>query len=290
MSLSCPYCLKPSHPAEDRKGVVRFGSFLRRSDSALVQRFRCLLCKRSFSEATPDPCYRQRKRYLNQAIAKFLISGVSQRRLALLMGINRKTVVRKFIFMGLFAHTWLLEKNLEYPKSTIIEFDDLETFEHTKCKPLSITLAVEYPTRRILGFRVSRMPAKGHLSEIARKKYGFRKDERKKARCELFEELQNLIVPHAIIKSDENPHYANDVRRYFPNATHHAYKGKRGCITGQGELKKVGFDPIFRLNHTCARLRADINRLFRRTWCTTEKARALKLSSRESTRFITTSS
>lgn len=35
-------------------------------------------------------------------------------------------------------------------------------------------------------------------------------------------------------------------------------------------MKKVRFDPLFSLNHTCAMLRANINRLFRRTWCTTK--------------------
>ena len=47
-------------------------------------------------------------------------------------------------------------------------------------------------------------------------------------------------------------------------------------MTGQGELKKLRFDPLFSLNHTCAMLRANINRLFRRTWCTTKKAACLK--------------
>jgi hypothetical protein len=47
-------------------------------------------------------------------------------------------------------------------------------------------MAVEFKTRRILSYRVSRMPAKGLLAKMARKKYGFRKDERPKARRELF--------------------------------------------------------------------------------------------------------
>jgi hypothetical protein len=42
-------------------------------------------------------------------------------------------------------------------------------------------------------------------------------------------------------------------------------------VVGQGELKKVGRDPLFSLNHTCAMLRANLNRLFRRTWCTTKR-------------------
>jgi hypothetical protein len=58
------------------------------------------------------------------------------------------------------------------------EFDDMETFEHTKLKPLSVTLAVQYQTRRILGFQVSQMPAKGLLAQKAFEKYGYREDKR----------------------------------------------------------------------------------------------------------------
>ena len=62
--------------------------------------------------------------------------------------------------------------NQNFKPAAEVEFDDLETFEHTKCKPLSVTLMVEYKTRRILGFEVSQMPAKGRIAHIARKKYG----------------------------------------------------------------------------------------------------------------------
>jgi len=168
-------------------------------------------------------------------------------------------------------------RNRAQEEATIIEFDDLETFEHSKCKPLSVTLAVEHKTRRILGFEVSQMPAKGKLSRLALKKYGPRKDERAGARERLFQKIKPLIHDEALIKSDENPHYISPVRRHFPNATHERHKGQRGSIVGQGELKKVRFDPLFSLNHTCAMLRANVNRLFRRTWCTTKLPERLSL-------------
>ncbi|EQC44199.1 hypothetical protein [Bacteriovorax sp. Seq25_V] len=49
--------------------------------------------------------------------------------------------------------------------------------------------------------------------------------------------------------------------KYFPEAEYRRYKGGRGCIAGQGELKKLRFDPLFTLNHTCAMFRSNINRL-----------------------------
>ena len=204
-----------------------------------------------------------------------LCSGVSQRRAAQILNVNRTTIVRKLIFLAEQARGRLEAMNLAHPPAQIIEFDDMETHEHTKCKPLSITLAVESGTRRILGLQVSRMPAKGLLARISRKKYGLRKDERPAARRNLFRQVLPLVYPEARIKSDENPHYPEDVKVFFPACHHERFKGKRGCVTGQGELKKIGFDPLFSLNHTCAKFRADINRLFRRTWCTTKKMERL---------------
>ena len=118
------------------------------------------------------------------------------------------------------------------------------------------------------------MPAKGHLSKKALKKYGHRPDERAAARDRLFRKLKGKIKEDAIIESDQNPHYPPDVRRHFPKAHHIQYKGLRGAITGQGELKK-GHDPLYSLNHTYAMNRANINRLFRKTWCTTKKLQPL---------------
>jgi hypothetical protein len=158
---------------------------------------------------------------------------------------------------------------------SFVQFDDLETSEHTKCKPLSVALAVEPKTRKILGFQVSQMPAKGHLTHTALKKYGLRKDLRDRGWNALFQELRPIVSEQAEFLSDENPHYPRFLKRHFPQATHRTVLGRRGCIAGQGELKKIGFDPLFSLNHTCAMLRANMNRLFRRTWCTTKKRAGL---------------
>lgn len=262
MPIHCPKCENFS------TNFVRLGRFYRTSDSRSVQRYRCKDCKKGFSGATFNPCYRQKKRQKNLLLKKLLCSGVSQRRAARILNIHRITVVRKFLFLASEAEFILKKQNYLAPKAHVIEFDDMETFEHTKCKPLSVTLAVETKSRRILGLEVSRMPAKGLLAKV--RKYPKRSDERSYGRNRLFSKLTELVDENVTIKSDSNPHYEKDVLAYFPKAKYQQYLGKRGAITGQGELKKVRFDPLFSLNHTCAKFRADVNRLFRRTWCTTK--------------------
>ncbi len=265
-------------PGLEIKRVVRAGSYFRKSDSRHVRRFHCRGCGKSFSRATLGACYRQKRRRLNEPLRELLCSGVSLRRSAILLGANRKTIVRKFRFLAAQARleqACFLERYRADPVSHL-QFDDLETSEHSKCKPVSVALAVEPGTRKILNFQVSQMPAKGLLAKIARRKYGSRPDRRRKGWNRMMRDLKAYTRPDAHWRSDQNPHYPRFLLRHHPRATHETVKGRRGCVAGQGELKKIGFDPLFSLNHTCAMLRANMNRLFRRTWCTTKTRQGLR--------------
>ena len=273
--MNPPNCIKCELKPSGGTKVRRYGKYYRTSDSTWVQRFQCSECKSTVSKARFSLSYRQKKRRKNRQLVELLCSGVSQRRAAKLLRINRKTVVRIFRLESLNAEYRMRVQNLRSPKATCIEFDDLETIEHTKCKPVSVTLAVETGSRRILGLTVSRMAAKGRLSEKSRSLYGKRNDRRRAGRNLLFKRIKPLLASGALIKSDENPHYVDSVKFHFPKSQHQAFKGVRGSTTGQGEIKKVGFDPLFSLNHTCAMLRANVNRLFRKTWCTTKCLRHL---------------
>lgn len=271
----CPKCDLKHFSENFRPKVRRVGHYYRTSDSSWIQRYYCCGCKTKFSSATFSVNYRQRKRRKNKIVVRLLCSGVSQRRAAKLTSLSRTTVVRIFRREYYKAEFALRRYNLEAPKASSIQFDDLETFEHSKCKPISVSLAVEEGSRRILGVEVSSMAAKGLLTKRAKIRYGKRFDGRAQARAKLFKKLAPLIMENAVVKSDENPYYPRSIKKHLPKVTHLAFKGKRGAITGQGELKKIGFDPIFSLNHTCSMLRANVNRLVRKTWCTTKKMECL---------------
>lgn len=266
MKRVCPKCQSSS------REHVRNGYFSRNGLRQPIQRYRCKLCKKEFSDATFQLRYRQRLRSINGKVEALLVTGTSLRDIARTLRINRKTAVRKFLYL---SHKARLENKRRLRKLhhiTQVQFDDMESFEHTKLKPLSITIVVVKDYRFILGARVSRIPAKGLLAKRSRKKYGPREDGRKVQRDQLLAELKTkaVISPGAIFETDEHPHYARSIREGFPDSVHLQYKGRRGCVVGQGELKAGGFDPLFSLNHTCAMLRAKISRLVRRTWVTTK--------------------
>jgi len=274
--MNLPLCpsLACSLPAETPplRRVIRVGFYSRKSFRKKVQRYLCKVCGARFSEQTSKSTYFQKRPDLNERVRDLLCSAVSQRRCALLLGVSRTTVIRKFRYMARQASIEHEARSqcLDGKPLVSIQFDDLITSIHTKCKPVSVSLAIDADTRRILAIQVSDIPARHPLSEMSQAKYGPRKDGRPLALKRLFRELSPLVQPNAVFRSDCDPEYPKWVRVYFPHSTHERILSRRGRSGGFGELKRIGFDPLFSLNHTCAMLRANLNRLARRTWCTSK--------------------
>jgi len=266
-----PSCPRSNCSLSSFSHVVRFGKFLRAWDKRRVQRYLCYLCKHTFSDSSFEPTFRQHKPYLNDALLRWYASCGSQRRASIHYDINFKTAVKKFLFLATQAKSLNEQDRQTMHPSTDVQFDEMESLEHTKLKPLSIPLMVDTQSRKILGFEVCLMPAKGLLADKARKKYGYRADQRNKALKNLFNKTLPLVSHTALMKSDSCPRYAGAVKRFFPKTIYTQVMSREGCVTGQGELKKIGYDPLFSLNHTAAMIRANVNRMFRRTWCTTKK-------------------
>lgn len=204
-------------------------------------------------------------------------SGVSQRRTAVILGVTRKTIERKLVFLGTRARLRQEEqlKDLSLVELGHLQLDDLITSHHTKLKPLSLSVVVSKASRRIIAAELSEIPAFGLLAKLSRRKYGPRKNEHDQK----IDGLLRTLVPHlpsqGRIDSDEHRAYPPVIRRHFPAWQHKTFKGQRASVAGQGELKTKSWDPLFSVNHTLAMLRANINRLIRRTWCTTKNPKNL---------------
>jgi hypothetical protein len=212
---------------------------------------------------------------VNHTVFKLLSSGVSMRRISLIANIHRITVARKLAFLAEVAKEEQKRYLNSRPKIKDVQFDDLITIEHTKYKPLTVSMAVENKTRQILDFEVSVIPASGHLAEIARRKYGRRPDQRRKGIMNLYDRIRRYLDEKPVFSTDEDMLYPSLIKRFFPGAAHKQYMGAQSRDRGLGELKKLKYDPLFSINHTFAMLRANINRLFRKTWCTTKERERL---------------
>lgn len=260
----CPNCQKATP-------IIKRGIYLRPSDGKKIQRFQCKICSKSFSSQSLSFDYRLRKRRINQRVFLMLSKGVSQRGCAQILGVDPKTISRRVWRFGRCAKAHLGKLQKSSLEIDSITFDEMETFEHTKLKPLTIPIAVETKTRRVLALDVGKIAAKGHLAQLSRRKYGFRQCQRKQVLESLFEQLKLVTSSECVFLSDESQHYPPALFRHFCGYEHKRYKGRKPAVVGQGEMKKGGFDPLFCLNQTAAMFRDNIKRLSRRTWCTTKR-------------------
>ena len=91
--------------------------------------------------------------------------------------VNYKTIQSRMNYFSIRARKKQKQFLVKLKKSkvTAMQFDDLITIEHTKLKPLSITIAVDKDRRFVLAAEVSTIPAFGLLADKSRKKYGYRK-------------------------------------------------------------------------------------------------------------------
>ena len=156
VNTRCPRC---AAPASD---IVRDGTYFRADDAKSIQRFKCKLCAKKFSAATSKPTYRQKKRRINQTVRFAFASNMCPRDIAELVGVNVKTIAARLIWQARRSR----EKNRQYIEAYIqqygpiktVQFDDLITYEHTKCKPLTVPVAVIDGERLPLCFGVGSIP------------------------------------------------------------------------------------------------------------------------------------
>lgn len=264
----CPHC-RSSH-------VTRKSFYIRASDHKEIKRFKCQDCRKSFSEQTLRADYRLRKRSINTVCIRLLCQGMSQRAVARTLGVKQEAVAIRVVRFGRSSEAQLADYRRKRAKIKTVILDEMESFEHSKCKPLTMPIAVEDKTRKIIALDVGAIAAKGRLAAISRKKYGLRKCQRSEALKQVLDGLKTCCDDGVVIKSDLSPHYPSKIKKLFPKATHQPFKGRRGCVVGQGELKAGGFDPLFTLNHTYAMFRCGLKRLTRRTWCTTKLPHRLR--------------
>jgi hypothetical protein len=204
------------------------------------------------------------------------------RRCAKVLCLDRKTVGRKLVWLARRAR----KKHADVLKSgdvasSYVQFDEMETFAGNRMRPLSIALAVRAKTGQIIAARVAAMNCHGPLAAKAASLYPNRIDTRDRARTNVLKAVGKIANSRITIATDGNPAYRPVIRTVLPRARHEVHVGGRTKKIQQQQQPpqkkgKKPFDPLFRLNHTCAKIRADLARMARKTWATTKRMWALQ--------------
>lgn len=253
--------------------IIKKGTFPRKDDSKRVPRYHCKICGQNFSSATFSWTYHQKKRKINQEIRRLLIANVCMNRIAVLVGVDYKTVARRLEALSRECqrrNEKTLMRATKGKKFTDIQLDELETFEQSKLTPLSVPVVVS-KERLILGFDVCSMPPHEVYEARSLAKFGPIPDDRTPALKGLLERIKSAVYDFVSIRADECHRYPWAVYQAFPGARLQTFYARKAKPQGFGELKTGSRDPLWAINHTLAKLRANISRLNRRTWATTKK-------------------
>lgn len=193
--------------------------------------------------------------------------------MAIVLGCNRKTVIRKFLFMaGLARQEHERRLHSGELKTSYIQMDEMLTFEHTKLKPISIALAVRAKTGEILEAQASQMNYLGLPAPVALNKYGPRENLSHIAVEDCLLSIKKCSKNHLTIETDKKKSYSGQIKKHLPHSTHVPMKGRRPFYEGNKDPNK----PLFTLNYTCAKIRNDLSRMARKTWVTTKALWALQ--------------
>jgi transposase-like protein len=152
---SQPLASAPPCPAcETSTTVVKNGH--RYTKRGISQRWMCKACANSWTQNSAvhrmtEMGGRDRTPEINQRIWELAMSGVTMRRIAVLVGCTRRTVSRKLHYLSIRAWAYHAEHG---PKTSWAMMDELETFMGARWRQITVAVVIRAKTREILAVSV----------------------------------------------------------------------------------------------------------------------------------------
>ena len=261
----CPHAACPS-----RTGAAKFscrprGSFERKCDQRIVQRFKCNVCPRGFSEQTFRVNYRFKRPDL---LAKFFIDRVSKvthRQSARNHACSRMTEQRHFRRLSghcqLFHEARLAEIVARGGLGEAFLLDELETYEQNRLKkPVTVPVLIERSSGFVIDTRVGTLPARRKKGQRRSPDEEVRKSESREVVHAAFERLGQVAPKQGKLRvlTDMKVSYAEILRELFGERCQHSTTHS----TDDRDVK----NPLWPINHTLARVRDNVSRLVRENW------------------------
>lgn len=203
-------------------------------------------------------------------------SAKSLRRIALDSRAALSTVLRHFDL----AARWCARENRSIRQQRMTTgtfyFDEMGTSVHSYLKPAWIGMLVT-GDREILDFDLAEAPATGRLAVKARRAGIIRPNQRRSMRARMLQRLteSSTLKPEVII-TDLWKSYAIQFRKICPRTPLLQFKAKSPRRNSKRELRSGGFDELFPFNHTATKMRHEVARLGRETWCTSKTMEGLR--------------
>jgi transposase-like protein len=188
-----PHCPNPNcshhNPQPGSWPVVRFGYFRRKTPPFVIQRFRCITCRRTFSTQTFATTYWLKRPDLLLQVLEHATAGAANRQIARLLKAAPSTIDHHLARLG--RHCLLFHRQLMAKLSPRVDvaLDGLVTFEYSQYFPYEIVAAVDRPSSFVI-----------HFAEAERRRSGTMTAQQRKRRAQL-EETLGRADPKALMRA-----------------------------------------------------------------------------------------
>lgn len=263
----CPHCEKARRKAFPTRKRGAYSA----TDGTRRQRYECTnpRCRKTFTNAW-EPEDRGRRTSDDEMIFKMACSGVTIRRMSILLKTSVNTVRRRMAALAARAREAHFAAMLApLQKTSNVQFDEMETYCVAKCQPLNIAMAVRRRDGAILAAKVGIMKPHGTLAAEGKERgWGVNPTDGLARTAALQEAGMFLRLDQpATFFCDGSSIYRGLIRRTL---------GSGVSVESHALDKEKTHDPLFRLNHTCAKIRADLACMARDTWTTTKTVEGLQ--------------
>ena len=273
----CPYATCSQHTSPQPQFWTRHGSYKPDCRRRPVPRFRCRVCRHTFSRQTFRHDFRDKRPHVNKALFWSLVSSSGLRQAARELGLGVGAVQRKFRKIARTCRG--MHRNLctELPAGLTFVLDEEETYEKASIRPLTLAMTVEKdslflvatmagPIRRLAPLGTARRFAQDREEEA----HGPRRDRSRLCVGAVLRRLDDLVNGGPLtLLSDEKASYGTLAKEIFGDKVTHE--------TTSSQMVRKGFNPLFPVNLTIAMSRDNCGRLRRDSWLVTEKRRCLQL-------------
>ena len=229
---------------------------LHKTKRGSTQKYQCKDCSKIFTKRTGTINYRKRKQHLRDQITNRYCEKQSLRGLARTMNASYPTIVKYFrenAELAREANKKRLGKGLV---TSYVQFDQLETYEHSKKKPVGIQISIRPKTNEIISAKVGYIPVRAlSISKEYSKNWNVKARKSKHTLAMILETKKALNKNGATITCDKERSQVNLLKDF-------CHEDFITLAPSSAENKKI--DRIFR------RIRNDVSRLNRRTICTTK--------------------
>ena len=232
-----------------------------KTKTATVQKYQCKPCGKLQSKRTNAHTYRLRKQRLAKKVVALYCKRMSLRGIARTLGVSRETVNKYFVREAHKARTENLKALANKDMvTTYVHFDSLETFEHTKKRPLGVWLSVRAKTGELIAAKVHRTDIRALATDRGTiRKWNAATDKEQSLIEFLMETEKAFNRVHTTVGCDGLKSQIKTAKQLF---------GDSAEVVELGENKKIDL--------AIRKLRNDISRLSRKSLCSTKKAEQLQ--------------